>query len=148
MKKGYQVQYDFEGSAHDLFIACSNMMVETIKTLYPGKSVTLAKLANFKASTVKGDFIVSVCDEENGITYEINYFGKRDITRLFWVELPDNKTTLFYHEYGEATGQWNALKMRLKLLFDRKSFDIKAKGVIGATKYHHDKLLKDKKGTK
>lgn len=144
MKKGYQVQRDFEGTTEELFASCADMLVATIKELYPNKSVYQAKLLNFKADTAKGQFSVTQFDKEAGITYEIRRDGKVDITRLYWVQMPENKTTLFYHEYGESQSLFGNIMMKFKLIFDRKSFTIKAKAVIGATMYHHMNRLEKK----
>mgnify|MGYP001809828082 FL=1 len=144
MSKGYTVQQDFEGTTEELFASCADMLVATIKELYPNKSVYQTKLLNFKAETAKGQFSVTKYDKDEGISYEITRDGKADITNLYWVQLPDNKSTLFYHEYGSANGFFGEMKMNLKLLLDRKSFDIKAKAVIGATMYHHKNRMEKK----
>lgn len=134
MKK-YNVKYEFDFTVDNVYLASCRMLISSIKHIDKNQDISLNYLKGFKMQTAKGDFIVTECSKENGISYEINDGLKADVSSINFEQIDESRTLVFYSEFGISNSKFTQFMFWLKMTFDKKSFDIKAKSIIGSIKY-------------
>lgn len=134
--KSYDVKQEFNGSIDAVYEACREMLIASIKYIDSKQKINKKNLNGFTMKTAKGDFIVTKCSLEEGISYEIKDASKADVTNIDWEVIDEKRTLLFYSEYGSSNNATTRFMFWLKMTFDKKSFDIKAKSVLGSVKYY------------
>lgn len=134
MKK-YKVKSKFINTLEEVFFASCKMLISSIKHIDSNQDVSIHNLKGFRMQTAKGEFVITECSMENGISYEINDGSKMDVSCINFESIDENRTYLFYSEFGESNSKFTEFMFWLKMTFDKKSFDIKAKSIIGSIKY-------------
>lgn len=142
MKK-YKIKYEFDSSVDNVYFASCRMLIASIKHIDTNQDISMNNLKDFRMKTLKGEFIVTECSKENGISYEINDGLKADVSIINFEYIDENRTILFYSEYGVSNSKLTQVMFWFKMTFDKKSFDIKAKSVIGSIKYYLEDCMRD-----